>query len=931
MVSHTIARANRSLQAGNLEEAKRYFETACGLDPGNGRLLYYLGTVSLYMGDVARAVMLCRKATRRCSDVPEIYFGLGYALETSGHLLEAKEAYKNALRLKPSYGEALFNLGNIERSKGASEKAIYWYRKAIIARPEFIRAYINLAQALKSQGRYEECEKAIQTAIRIEGGRADLYCFLGEVLKARGRMGEAMKYVVKAARLERNFTRAYVTTAGLMRQRGKAKAAVAFLKKVYSRCADKSEVLIELGLASEMTEEYGCAKNCFCEVITMAPKNEQVRINLGRVYEKRAEVSRASRAYRSALMINRRCAVALNNLGAIMAGKGLTDGAITYYRKCISLEPSLCVVRYNLGKELLKRGHVDEAIRHLEKGIILNAVHAPSHNERGLALKQKGVYKEALGSFKKAIRIDNCFHQAYHNVGNLFLIRRKYTHAACYFKRAIELEPQALDSILALIWIYKKVGGLKKAIEMCERAESVSPENVKTWSSGLDVNVLAGRWEKANYFLEKLLTHRFSVEESDCLQQLLWVLPRMDVPITTVYGKFREYGALMGRRFERIAGSFNPNDYDKGAFRVGYISQDFRRHPVGYFARAILENHDPEEVETICYSLNAQKDGLTREIQDLCSRFRQVESLSERSIAHLIYDDRVNVLVDLAGHTNPTCLRILAMKPAPVIINHVGYASGTGLSTVDYKLTDYSADDADAHNHYVEKLLRIPGCAYPYVRRWRPSVPESRRAWGIPEDVVALGAFCPIFKLSPRVLSVWGTIINSVDNTVLLLSPEKQYRPYIVQMLARHNIANERTLFLDFHGDRGDARRYGVVDVFLDTFPYGGGMTSLDALNMHLPVVTLKGKRHGERMTYSILKNLGVPETIAHSEEEYVDIARRLVQHTDFRYEVKRRIAEGLKESQLVDMKMHVSSLEQGYKEAWRRFLKGNGPSEIRI
>ena len=197
---------------------------------------------------------------------------------------------------------------------------------------------------------------------------------------------------------------------------------------------------------------------------------------------------------------------------------------------------------------------------------------------------------------------------------------------------------------------------------------------------------------------------------------------------------------------------------------------------------------------------------------------------------------------------------------------------------------------------------------------------------------MAFAAFCPIFKLNQRLLNVLERIICSIDNAVLLLSPEQKYQKYMLDLVTEYGIPQERIRFMEFSGDfEQDICRYGVVDVALDTFPYGGGLTSINALNMMVPIVTLKGRKHGERMTYSILRNLGVPQTIGHSEDEYVLIARRLAEDRSFRHEVRRQIKEGLRDSTLVDMKSHVSCLETAYWKAWRMFLEGKTPQEIQI
>jgi predicted O-linked N-acetylglucosamine transferase (SPINDLY family) len=282
-------------------------------------------------------------------------------------------------------------------------------------------------------------------------------------------------------------------------------------------------------------------------------------------------------------------------------------------------------------------------------------------------------------------------------------------------------------------------------------------------------------------------------------------------------------------------------------------------------------------------------------------------------------EDELDILVDLVTHTEGAVPEILAYKPARVQITSIASAGALGLSSVDYRLTDQYCDPPDSQRYLIEKLLPMSGCLYPY--RYLPpanSPAYSRGSLGIAEDAIVIAAFVNIVKLSPRCLSLWRRVMDRLPRSILAFSPNREGELSAYRSLAiSSGIEQERLVFIPNNKDPSAARaRYTLVDMVLDTLPYGGVNGTIEALNMSVPVVTLLGTRHGERTSYSILMNLGVPQTVAHDEDEYVSIAVRLAEDDSFREEVKASIQSGLRNSPLVDMDAHVRNLEDAYRRA---------------
>ena len=408
-----------------------------------------------------------------------------------------------------------------------------------------------------------------------------------------------------------------------------------------------------------------------------------------------------------------------------------------------------------------------------------------------------------------------------------------------------------------------------------------------------------------------------AVELTDALEQLLYLLLFFDVEPAMIH-RFAKtydstalevYGGPMPRKGERTAGKL----------RIGYLSADLRNHVMGKMMWSALQHHDRDRFALHFYSLSTTRDEWTERFVGIADRFEVVAGLPERMAAQRIAADDLDLLVDLSTHTLGAKPGILVRKPARVQLTHVASAGSVGLSCVDFKLTDAFADLPSSQESTIETLLPMAGCVYPY-RHVEPANehPFHRAALRIAEDAVVIGAFVAPMKLSRRCLTLWRDVLARVPNALLALSPTHPALCSVYERLAASaGIAQERLLFLPQGSDDAQNQaRYGLVDFVLDPMPFGGVNGVLEPLDAGVPVVTLVGKRHGERSAHSILANLGVMQTMAQGGREYVEIAVRLAEDRSFASEIKEAIRRGLQASPLVDMPAHARNLEAAYLHA---------------
>ena len=360
--------------------------------------------------------------------------------------------------------------------------------------------------------------------------------------------------------------------------------------------------------------------------------------------------------------------------------------------------------------------------------------------------------------------------------------------------------------------------------------------------------------------------------------------------------------------------------------KIGYVSPDFRDHAVGRNLLPLFREHDHRPLEIFCYADVIRPDALTRRFQGHADVWRDVLGRTDDQVAELIREDRIDVLVDLALHTACNRLLVFARKPAPVQVSFAGYPGSTGLSAIEYRLTDPyldppSLDDPDS----AAEPVRLPDsfwCFDPLTDE--PAVNSlPARASGF----VTFGCLNNFVKVNALVLALWARVLRAVGRSrLLLLAPEGQFRRGIVQRLEQEGVASDRLVFVPRQPRRQYLELYHGIDLMLDTVPYNGHTTSLDALWMGVPVVTLVGGTTVGRAGLSQLTNLGLPELVAATPEEFVRIAVELAGDLP-RLEVPAAsLRDRMRGSPLMDAPRFARGIEAAYRTLWRRWCARSGP-----
>ncbi len=612
-------------------------------------------------------------------------------------------------------------------------------------------------------------------------------------------------------------------------------------------------------------------------------------------------------------------AQALIEEGNRLEDAGRVEAALEKYRAAVEIGPQLARAHVNFGNALQLLGRVDEAIAAQRAALRLDPDNVPAHYNLGSLLSRFGDDAGAERELREALRFRPAMTDARIVLSDVLERRGLFGDAEAELRRAIEHDPAHAMAAHNLALLLLKRGRPDDA----ETTIRISRSRVST-PAVLDMDlaslyVATGRAREAEPLYRRAMT-----EENSALRAasgLLFSLNcRDDVDAETVFREHERLGALFDAYGREGIGFSNRPDPNR-RLKIGYVSGDFRRHPIGLFMRPVLAQHDREHVDVHCYVNHKVDDDVTQSLKQLAPHWHSVAYLDDRRAVELIRQDQIDVLVDLSGYTTDSRLGVFARRAAPVQVTWLGYLNTTGLKAMDYRLCDALTEPApEADRLHTETLYRLPHGQWcyepvyevPLVDPPHPSTP----------DALVFGAFNQFAKISDECVALWASVLNRLPHSSISVFgvPEGGTRSRFIERMAKCGVDAARVYL---HGRVGVLEYFaaiGNVDVALDAFPYNGATTTLDTLWMGVPLVALRGERGISRGSYSILATLGAPELVALSVEEYVEKNVALATDAAWRRRLRASLRPRLESSPLMDAASFVRDLEAAYRSMWRTY-----------
>jgi predicted O-linked N-acetylglucosamine transferase (SPINDLY family) len=648
------------------------------------------------------------------------------------------------------------------------------------------------------------------------------------------------------------------------------------------------------------------AETIYRELIQRRPESPELHYNLANLLKSDARLDEAIEGFEAAIALRPHYPDALNNLALVLLQQGKCDEAITCCRRAIAIAPDHLAACNNLGNALRRMGRLDEAIECYQHALSHPPRQAATLNNLGSAMKDAGQLPSALRCFHEALLLEPARAETHNHLGVVLKMIDLLDDALLFFQRALQIQPDYPEALNNLGLLFKDMARLDEAIACFERALATKPPRADVHSN----------------LLYTLLFH-----------------PTRNVQLVH---ELQRWNSLHARFLQATAGAHHTDKTSGRRLKIGYVSPDFRHHCAASFLLPLLASHDHEKFEIHCFAGVIRPDDMTERFMKLADRWHSTVGWSDEEMAWRICEHRIDILVDCTLHLAGNRLLVFARKPAPLQVSWLGYPGSTGLSAIDYRITDPHLEPVDARA-CAEEPYRLPETFWCYDPlegpgfRVQGSGKEGKDATssateasagatevndlpGETNGFVTFGCLNNFCKINEPLLRMWSSVLRRVPKSrLILLAPSGSPRRWVLEVLATEQIECSRLQFELSRSRSEYLRLYHQIDIALDSFPYNGHTTSLDALWMGVPVVTLAGSSAVSRAGVCHLNNLELSEFIANNAEEFVEIGASLAEDLARLARLRKTLRPRMERSPLMDATRFARNMENAYLELWRR------------
>lgn len=616
--------------------------------------------------------------------------------------------------------------------------------------------------------------------------------------------------------------------------------------------------LIAQGIARQQQGLLDEAQQIYRDALRIAPDNADAMHLLGTIAYQQGKYESALDQISKALACKPTGAM-YGNLGLIYQALDNPDAAVACFREALALDPEDAFTYNNLGIVMRSRGKLAAAVESFLKALAIRPAYAAAYCNLGATLHDQGHLHQAIECYETAVTIDPQYAMAYNNLGNAYRELGQCQSAIDCLMKSIALNPHYAMAYNNLGNALKDGGDPVAAIGHYRKALELEPELAEVHS---------------NFLLTMHTVQGYTAPE--LYSEHLRFAQQFEAPL---------------KQFWRA----HDNKRDKNKrLKIGYVSGDFRDHPVGHFLESVLHNHDADQVEMYCYYNYHQQDETSKRFANRCDHWILVKGLSDAELAERIRLDGIDILIDLSGHTAHNRLLTFARKPAPIQLTWIGYQATTGLTAIDYRLSDFSMDPIGmTEQFHSEILLRMDICA-PF--KPAPQSPAVNELPALRNGYFTFACLNQLTKISEKNFQLWARILEALPNARMMLGNinDATMNKKIVASFSKFGIEENRLIlhrrmplvdYLSLHHH---------IDLTLDSFPYNGGTTSCHSLVMGVPVLTLTGDLSVSRAGKAILDGVGLPDFVTHSADDYfrraVEITQDLPKLNAIRQSLRGRI-----------------------------------------
>ena len=690
-----------------------------------------------------------------------------------------------------------------------------------------------------------------------------------------------------------------------------------------------ASVSFALGDAAAHAGDIATAIVFYDRSIALQPGDLEPHYNKGVVLYKAGRVDEAAASYVCALAIAPQFAAAHSALGELRSEAGDDAAALHHHEQAVAIEPGNAEFHNNFGLALDRAHRHLEAVQCFDAALAIAPEVATAWSNRGVALHQLGRLAEALASADRAIAIDAADAEAWSNRGLVLHDLRRYDEALAAHEKATRLAPSFANAWANLGATFNTLKQPDRALVAYDRALAIEPANWQVQGDRLHTAMLLCDWKGLATATQGIVD---AIERVHAFVHPFVLLPTGASPPLQKRNAARWLAANCAPGAEVHAAS---RGAEGGRVRLGYFSNDFRRHAMMELLVEVFERHDRSRFECTAFSLGpTTADAMRSRAMAAFDRFIDVGAMGDLEIAALSHSLGIDVAIDLNGYTQGARPGIFAARAAPLQVSYLGYPGTMAAPWMDYLLADAVVVPAEAFDAYSEQIAWLPH-SYQANASWQAIAPASqqRRAAGLPDEGFVICSFNNSYKITPDVFDVWMRLLARVPGSVLwLIEANAVAAANLRGEAVRRGIAADRIVFAPRTNREAHLARHQLADLFVDTLHYGAHTTASDALRAGLPVLTCMGESFPSRVAASLCRQVGLDALVTTDVAVYEATALALATTERERLaSLRRQLAEALPRSPLFDAAAFARDFEQLCVAMHERHRAGLQPAHLAV
>ena len=690
----------------------------------------------------------------------------------------------------------------------------------------------------------------------------------------------------------------------------------------------RNELLIETaknyffkGIECLKKKDFYQAEIQFNESLKLIPNKEQTLVNLSVALLKQNKFFEAEKAVKKLLKINVNNIQGWLNLGNIYLENQRIEEAIDSYKKAIKIKPDYGEAWFNIANAYSRLSQFEESNVSYDEAIRYIPGNSEIWFNKGNLLLKKRKYEEALNAYQNAVKYQPNFYEAWLNAGIVHLENKNYELALSLIDEALKINNEFSKAWVNKSKILSVSLNYGEAINSIKKALEIDSNSTEAWFT--HGNIL----KETGDILGAEICYRKAVEldekNLEAHSNLLFIMNYMHSKNNQEkYIEAKSYGNKLSRYAVPKYVTWKQVNKDE-KLKIGFVSGDIRKHPVGYFIEGLIQELDKTKYEIYLYDTSNLEDELTNRIKPFIEKYISINTSTDKQAAEIIYSDKINILIDLSGHTAHNRLGVFSYKPAEVQITWLGYFATTGLPEMDYFLGDiHMCRESDAQ-FFTEKLWKLDPtwlCLKPPM-----DIKKDENLPFIRNQYITFGNLSNLTKINDTVMQAWAAILKNVPKSKLLIKTRQldnlEIQNKIKKKFHEMGIENSRIILEKSESREEYFKKYTSIDIILDTFPYPGGTTSIDSLWMGVPVLTMKGDSFLSRLGESIAINSGNQELIAENIQDYINKAIKIASDIERLNDQRKQLIEKMIFSPLFDTKRFAKSFDTALQEMWNNKL----------